>query len=93
MLPLFSHLFISEEIGANKPGKAFFDACFAAIPDFDLAQAVIVGDSLTSDVRGGRNAGLRTIWFNPQGKPARADIPADYEIRALGELPALLEKL
>ena len=85
--------FISEEIGANKPGKAFFDACFAAIPDFDLAQAVIVGDSLTSDVRGGRNAGLRTIWFNPQGKPARADIPADYEIRALGELPALLEKL
>ena len=89
----FKGRFISEEIGANKPSRAYFEACFQAIPGFAVEEAVIVGDSLTSDIRGGRNAGLRAIWFNPQGKPPRADIPADYEIRELGELPALLEKL
>ena len=89
----FKGQFISEEIGANKPDPAYFAACFAAIPGFEAEKAVIVGDSLTSDIRGGRNAGIRTIWFNPQGKPARADIPSDYEIRRLEELPALLEAL
>ena len=89
----FKALFISEEMGANKPSPAYFERCFAAIPDFRLETAVIVGDSLTSDIRGGRNVGMRTIWFNPEGKPARADIPADYEFRALSELPALLETL
>ena len=53
----------------------------------------MVGDSLTSDIRGGRNAGLRTCWFNPHGKPARADIVPDYEVSALEQLPALLETL
>ena len=89
----FKGQFISEEIGANKPDPAFFAACFAAIPGFEKEKALIVGDSLTSDIRGGRNAGLRTVWFNPQGKAPRADIPADHEIRKLEELPALLEKL
>lgn len=89
----FKGKFISEEIGANKPSPAYFKHCFAAIPGFSLETAVIVGDSLTSDIRGGRNVGLRTVWFNPEGKPARADIPADYEFRALSELPALLETL
>ena len=89
----FKGQFISEEIGANKPDPAYFAVCFASIPGFEAEKAVIVGDSLTSDIRGGRNAGIRAIWFNPQGKPARADIPADYEIRKLEELPALLKKL
>jgi 2-haloacid dehalogenase len=89
----FKGQFISEEIGANKPDPAYFAFCFDAIPGFEAEKAVIVGDSLTSDIRGGRNVGLRTIWFNPQGKPPREDIPADYEIRTLEELPALLEKL
>ena len=53
----------------------------------------MVGDSLTSDIRGGRDAGLRTCWFNPRGKPARADIVPDYEFSALDRLPALLETL
>lgn len=53
----------------------------------------MVGDSLTSDIRGGKNAGLRACWFNPHGKPPRADIVPDYEISALDQLPALLETL
>ena len=89
----FKGQFISEEMGANKPGQAFFERCFAAIPGFSPETAVMVGDSLTSDLRGGRNVGIRTIWFNPEGRPGRADIRPDHEIRSLSQLPGLLERL
>ena len=89
----FRNIFISEQLGAYKPSPAFFRACFAAIPDFDPAEAMMVGDSLTSDIRGARNAGLRSCWYNPQHLPPRPDIPADHTIQALSELPLLLERL
>ncbi len=89
----FEDIFISEEIGADKPNAEFFSRCFARIRGFDRRQAIIVGDSLTSDIRGGINAGIKTCWFNPGQKPARADIAPDFEIRALAELPELLERL
>ena len=89
----FQNIFISEQMGAYKPSPAFFHACFAAIPDFDAAEAMMVGDSLTSDIRGARNVGLRSCWYNPHYLPPRPDIPADYTIGALPELPPLLERL
>lgn len=89
----FKGIFISENIGVNKPQKEFFDRCFAMIPDFDPEQAIIVGDSLSSDIRGGNNAGIKTCWFNPKGKPRQEGIRVDYEISDLAELPGLLEKL
>ena len=89
----FKGIFISETMGANKPSPAYFQACFDAIPGFDPAAALVVGDSLTSDIRGARNVGLRSCWFNPKGLPPRPDIPADYTIHALLELPPLLETL
>ena len=88
--PYFKGVFISQELGADKPSKAFFDACFAAIPGFRLEETVMVGDSLTSDIRGGSNAGLRTVWFNLLGKEPRADIRPSYTIHALSELLPLL---
>ncbi|MGM9538995.1 MAG: YjjG family noncanonical pyrimidine nucleotidase [Candidatus Onthomonas sp.] len=91
--PYFQEIFLSQQIGADKPSPAFFDACFARIPDFDPAQAVMVGDSLTSDMRGGLAAGIRTCWFNPHHKLPRADIPVDREFDALEQLPAVLETL
>ncbi|MFR0769747.1 MAG: HAD hydrolase-like protein [Dysosmobacter sp.] len=78
---------------ADKPSKAFFDACFAAIPGFRLEETVMVGDSLTSDIRGGSNAGLRTVWFNPHGKEPRPDIRPNYTIHALSELLPLLASI
>lgn len=89
----FRRIFISEEIGFNKPSREFFARCFAEIPGFDRERAVIVGDSLTSDIRGGINAGIKTCWFNPKGKPGREDIKADYEISALAQLPGLLAEM
>lgn len=89
----FEQVYVSQEVGHNKPSKAFFDTCFARIPDFDPARAMMVGDSLTSDIRGGINAGIKTCWVNPAHAPGREDIRPDYEIEALSQLPALLETL
>lgn len=86
----FKDIFISEVTGAHKPEKAYFDYCFAHIPGFDATCALMLGDSLTGDILGGRNAGIRTCWFNPNRKPRRADIVPDYEIHALSELYQIL---
>lgn len=91
--PYFKDIFISQLVGFDKPQKEFFDRCFAQIPNFARGEAIIVGDSLTSDMRGGLNAGIRTCWFNPRRKSRREEIPVDYEIGALSELPVLLERI
>jgi len=88
----FETVFVSQEIGHNKPSKAYFDACFASIPGFEPAKAMIVGDSLSSDIKGGINAGIKTVWVNPEHKPCGAIRP-DHEIEALHQLPALLETI
>ncbi len=89
----FKKVFISEKLGKNKPSREFFELCFAQIDGFDPDNALIIGDSLTSDIRGGLNVGVKTCWFNPDGQPAREDIPADYTITSLMELLELIEKL
>ena len=89
----FQDIFISELVGVDKPQKEFFDRCFARIPDFSRENSIIVGDSLTSDIRGGNNAGLLTCWFNPHGKPRREGIRVDHEISRLSQLPGLLSSL
>ena len=92
LYPCFEQVFISQEIGFNKPEKAYFDRCFARIPGFDPEKALMVGDSLTSDIKGGINAGLKTVWVNPKHKPW-VDVRPDYEIEGLHQLEALLEEL
>lgn len=89
----FDGIFISQRIGHNKPSREFFDGCFAAIPDFDASEAMIVGDSLTSDILGGITAGMKTCYFNPKGRENKTDIKPDYEIRALSELLPLLTEI
>ena len=89
----FQDIFISQDIGINKPDKGYFDRIFARIPGFDPKKAMIVGDSLTSDILGGINAGIYTCWVNPKGQPRRADIRPDFEIPSLSHLGALLDSL
>ena len=64
--------------------------CFAQIPDFKKEEALILGDSLTSDIRGGKNAGILTVWFHPSGKKVEEEIVPDYEIGKLEELKTIL---
>lgn len=89
----FEKIFISDELGVSKPNPAFFAACFSAIDGFHREEALMVGDSLTSDILGGSNAGIRTCWLNPAGKPRKYGIAPDYEIQRLSALPGLLAAL
>ena len=91
--PYFEKIFISEHMDGNKPEKCFFDQCFREIPGFDRSRAIILGDSLTSDIRGGVNAGILSCWFNPNGRENTGPIKPDYEIRALAEFDGLLRRV
>lgn len=86
----FERIFISEEIGAVKPSAAYFDYVFSHIPGFLPEEAAIIGDSLSSDILGGKNAGITTVWFNPGKKTGRPDVRPDYEISDLLELQTIL---
>ncbi len=88
----FKKIFISEEVGFAKPSKDFFDACFRDIEGFDKAQTIIVGDSLSSDIQGGINAGILTCHFNPKNRPY-TNIKPDYTIKELSELIPMLDSI
>lgn len=89
----FEKVFISQELGVNKPGAGFFQLAFDQIPGFDPKKAIMVGDSLSSDIQGGINAGILTCWINPGHAPADPAIPADFEIESITQLEKLLESL
>lgn len=82
----FIKRFISEEIGVPKPNAEFFRRSFAQIENFDSSRTLIIGDSLSSDIRGGKNAGIATCWFNPSGAQNDTDVKPDYEISDLRQL-------
>lgn len=88
---LFERSFISDEIGVQKPARGFFDAVAAGIVDFDPQKALVIGDSLTSDIKGGIGYGLDTCWINRYGRPVPEDMDITYVINDISELPALLE--
>ncbi|MGF9978071.1 YjjG family noncanonical pyrimidine nucleotidase [Viridibacillus arvi] len=82
----FEHIFISEEIGFQKPEKGIFDYAFSKLQITDKEKVLIVGDSLTSDIQGGINYGIDTCWFNPHFKENKIGIKPTYEIHELADL-------
>lgn len=77
---LFDGIFISEEVGFDKPRAEFFDFVFARIPPFAPDEMLIVGDSLTSDMRGGNIAGIKCCWYNPRRAENDVGVRLDYVI-------------
>ena len=63
---VFDHIFSSEDIGFSKPSKAFFDHVFKKIGQPEKAKVLVIGDTLNSDILGGKNYGLPTCWYNPK---------------------------
>ncbi len=90
-IPAFvHHTFISEDLGYAKPEKGFFDACFARLSDANAETSIIIGDSLSADIRGGVTSGIKTCWYNPEHKPAPADMKIDYIVHTLSEIKNIL---
>ena len=89
ILPLLSGVFISQEMGVQKPDKAYFERIFAAYGDSAREKYLMIGDSLRADIAGGINAGIDTCWFYPAGAEA-AEMQPTYTVRGYDELLGLL---
>lgn len=87
---MIADIFISEDTGSQKPQIQFFNYVFARIPNFNRDDALMVGDSLTSDMQGGINAGIDTCWLNGKGKDISWGITPTYEIASLQQLLELV---
>lgn len=87
---LLDGIFISEKVGYEKPNIHFFDFVFSQIEFCDRDQIMIVGDSLTSDMRGGNNAGIKCCWYNPNREEVGSGITIDYSIQNLNQVKGLL---
>jgi len=83
---VFAGIFTSEEAGAAKPGRAFYDYIRGKLPAMTAEDTLAVGDSASSDILGANNAGLPCCWLNPAGLPRPRGLRIDYEIRDLREL-------
>ena len=86
----FAGMVISEEVGTAKPHPRIFDAAFARMGGPRKEDVLLIGDSLTADIRGANDYGIDACWFNPTGRTPDADLHIRYEIRHLGELLTIL---
>jgi putative hydrolase of the HAD superfamily len=94
LAPYFKQLFISEEIGIAKPHPSLYEHVFNKLarlyPDFNKTDCLMIGDSLTSDIQGGVNAGIDTCWVNLNDKPNKLNLNPTYEIRNFASLINIL---
>lgn len=87
---VFLDAFISEDAGAAKPHPDYYRYVHSRLPEITPENALLIGDSLTTDIRGANNAGLPCCWFNPHRRPAPEDLRIDHEIHDLRELLELV---
>lgn len=86
LIDIFDGVFISEVVRYEKPGIEFFENVWKQIGDYDKKEILIVGDSLTSDIQGGNNAGIVCCWYNPKRMKNETDLRIDYEIDDLQKI-------
>lgn len=88
LMQYFDGVFISEEVGFDKPKKEYFDHVFANISETDRSKVLVIGDSLNSDIAGAVNFGLDSCWIN-RGEDRASD--ATFTVKNLDELYRLLQ--
>ena len=91
--PYFKEIFISEQLHTQKPDAAFYEKIGARIPNFDKDHALMIGDSLSADIQGGQNAGIDTVWYNPQHLENTTQLHPTHEVHSYKDLLNYLGKL
>lgn len=90
---IFLDAFISEDMGVDKPSKEFFDKVFNKIGSTNKDEYILIGDSLSSDMRGANNTGIKNIWYNPKDKENNLGVKIDYTIHELDKVIYILDEL
>ncbi|WP_066051565.1 YjjG family noncanonical pyrimidine nucleotidase [Robertmurraya korlensis] len=93
LYPYFKKVFVSEDTGFQKPMKEFFDYVFDRIPSYTLGHGLIIGDSLSADIKGGQLSGIDTCWYNPLRKVNQSGVNPTYEIQHLKEIHEILPSM
>lgn len=89
MLSYFQKHFISEKMGVAKPSKDYFDRCFAELPGIMPGETIIIGDSVTADIRGGKAYGMHTCWYDHEQTGTICE-EAECSVSSLWEIQRLL---
>ena len=84
-----THIIVSEEVGAHKPNPLIFNTLLQRIK-LNAVDVIMIGDSLQNDIKGAKNAGIESVWFNPDCIENTTGIQPDYEIKSLLDLKILL---
>lgn len=84
--PYISNIIVSEDAGYQKPHRGFFQYAFDTCKMQDKKSTIIIGDSLSADIKGGIDFGIATCWYNPTGILENSGMKIDYEIKDLREL-------
>lgn len=87
---IFKEVFVSEKIGFQKPTKEYFNYVFSHIEEKDKKKILLVGDSLSSDIKGAVDSGIDCLWINPQKKKADKNCIPTYEADFIGEIEKFL---
>lgn len=90
---VFDRVFISDVVGYEKPSVPFFDKVQQETEVFVKDEVMIIGDSLTSDMKGGNNAGILCCWFNPSGTENTKNVKTDFEIQSLCQVIDIVENI
>ncbi len=88
----FDAIVISSEVATSKPGSAIFDIAFERLGRPDRASALMVGDSLTSDMAGGHGYGIATCWYNPRREQPAVDFEIDHVITKLADVVGVVTR-
>lgn len=86
LMPYINEVFVSESIGYQKPRKEYFDAVLKKISEKDKSKILVIGDSLSSDIKGAMNASLPCCWLNHSGEKLPEEYEVDFEIRDVREV-------
>lgn len=89
--PYFKEMIVSEKVGYAKPDPRYFDYVFQSCSISEKSRALMIGDSLTADIKGGRDYGIDTCFYNPAGNPAEPGL-CTYEIRTFSGLYEILDR-
>ena len=95
MARYFSHVFVSGDLGVQKPEREFFVRCFdrlraAELPELQPEETIIIGDSLSSDMAGGLAFGMHTCLYHPGGVPDNCPAEIGHIVTDLSEIRQFL---
>lgn len=90
MYEYIKHIFASEKVGFQKPSPKFFDCCFEMLDDTLKSEVIIIGDSISADITGGVEYGIKSCWLNRRKEKIPEGLKIDYIVENLYEIKNIL---